>query len=50
MFYISKKYDSSKYGVTDTKDGIEKVYSVKDLVDIINKYKVIIKGGIDFRW
>lgn len=31
MFYVSSKQESGLYGVTDTKDNIEEIYSEKRL-------------------
>lgn len=43
MFYISSKKDGL-YGVTDTEDGVEDFYTLKELGEIVKTCKLDIKG------
>ena len=44
MFYISNKYEDNLYGVTDTKDLVEKIYSASEIISIIKDTGVKSKG------
>ena len=44
MFYISKKYSVDEFGVMDTTDGVEEVYTVRELTRLMKRFHVNIKG------
>lgn len=43
MYYISS-IKGNKYGVTDTKDGVEEFYTFSEIVDFVDKLNIPIKG------
>lgn len=43
MFYVSSKV-KDKYGITDTLDEVEEFYTKKDILDLVNKFRLEILG------
>lgn len=50
MFYISKAlFDKDKFGITDSTDGVEEIYSGADIIKIASQVNIeglLIQGGI----
>lgn len=44
MLYVSKRYSSLKYGIVDTDDGQEEVYTAQELAEIVDTLGIEIKG------
>lgn len=50
MFYISKaSFKRNKFGITDTRDGVEEIYSGDEVISISSKIRIeglLVQGGI----
>lgn len=44
MYYVSRRYSTSKFGVIDTDDGVEDTFTIKELQELVCEKGIEIKG------